>query len=171
MRSQARARHPGAPRSAASDKGEHLPGDTMLAGPGAGDVGGVEEVAVGAPLLVGVGAAGGVVLVGTEQHERRCFGPAVTEAKLQYLVVVRAGRARVAAGARGGEDAEDVLGAPGPKPSPVEIDLVPVGANAQAGRADDVALVVEAQRASLGQGVDRCSDCRPGVFEVISKLV
>ncbi len=71
--------------------------------------------------------------------------------------VRRTRREGASAGTKGAEDAEDVVGAPGPELPPVELDLVAVGMDAQPGGADDPPVGVEAHPALAAQPVDEIS--------------
>jgi hypothetical protein len=83
---------------------------------------------------------------------------------------VRGGGPGLAGGAQGGEDAEDVVGAPGPEPPPVELDLVAVGMDAQPGRADDAAVGVNPEPGWPAQPEDRRADIVLGQAEIAGDL-
>src|SRR5215475_12171984 len=107
LRAPAPASGEGGPSRAATlgcfCQGENLPGETVVGGPCCGGFGAVEQVAVRAPLLVGVGAAGWVV-VGQEKHERCWLWLTVAEVDLDGLAGVRGDGEGVAVGGEGGED-------------------------------------------------------------------
>src|ERR1700694_3733641 len=101
-----------------------------------------EKVAVGAPIRVDVRTTIVQVGVKAEQQDVVSLRQASHENDLDRLATERTGRQGAATCAQGSEDAEDVVSAPGPKSVASEQDLMPIGHDAQAGRADYVTIRV-----------------------------
>src|SRR5215472_6792796 len=135
-------------------KRQHSAAHTPLVRPDPGRAFVFEEVAVRAPLRIDVVAAAEVAIIRAKQHHRRRQRISSLEMDLDGFAARGTGGVCPTSSSEGTEDADSVVGAPGPEGPPADLDPVAIRPDAQARRAGDLAVVVEANPAPPVQLVD-----------------
>src|SRR5215472_3575587 len=129
-----------------------------------------EEVAVRAPLRIDVVAAAEVAIIRAKQHHRRRQRISSLEMDLDGFAARGTGGVCPTSSSEGTEDADYVVGAPGPEGPAADLDPVAIRPDAQARRAGDLAVVVEANPAPPVQLVDLPHDLFGGAAQIVGKF-
>src|SRR5215467_475366 len=115
-------------------------------------------------------AAAEVAIIRAKQHHRRRQRISSLEMDLDGCTARGTGGVCPTSSSEGTEDADYVVGAPGPEGPPADLDPVAIRPDAQARRAGDLAVVVEANPAPPVQLVDLPRDLFGGAAQIGGKF-